>query len=124
MKPRPALVFAIHPVQHQHVQVHVEIERRAKALNECDDAAPGAGFAREARTVDQVGFDGTDHNRPLLRPRWECSVRPLYRQRYPLHPGSPQIAHSCSLFETNVRVLFCFLADLAIQSNNPNLAFL
>ena len=62
MKPRPTLVFAIHPVQHQHVQVHVEIERRAKALNECDDAAPGAGFAREACTVDQVGFDGTDHN--------------------------------------------------------------
>ena len=35
--------------------MHVEIKRRAKALNECDDPAPGAGFAREACTMDQVG---------------------------------------------------------------------
>jgi hypothetical protein len=58
----------IHPVQKQHVKVDVQVQRRAKALNQRHGPGRGAG-AREAGLADEIVRDGPVHHAEDLR---EC----------------------------------------------------
>ena len=56
MEDRFALAGAIHPIEHQAMQMDVEIGGRAKALDERDRTGVGCA-AFESRLLDQKGGD-------------------------------------------------------------------
>ena len=62
MKARPAVMPSVDTVQHQHVQMDVQVQGAAEALDQGDDAGPCAIGGFQARALCQVGLDGaSDH---------------------------------------------------------------
>jgi len=57
---RSGLLMAYLNVQHQHKWVHIEVERRAEALDECDHAAAGVVLAPLSGPMNEIGFNGAD----------------------------------------------------------------
>jgi len=62
METRPAVFPGVDPIQHQHVQVHIEVQRAAEALDEGDDAGAGTIGGLQTRPLRKAGLYGSgDH---------------------------------------------------------------
>jgi len=54
MKSRTVLLQRIDPVQNQHVQAHIDVQRAAETLDQGDDAGSNAAAGRETCAVRQM----------------------------------------------------------------------
>jgi hypothetical protein len=59
---RPALVFDIHAVEHERVDVHIQIQRRAEALDDRHGPAAAPGGTRPPRATPQEREYGPDED--------------------------------------------------------------
>ena len=50
------------PVQHDHVQVNVEVERAAEPMDQGHDTCPGAAVTFQSRLLNEMGLDGSNDN--------------------------------------------------------------
>ena len=58
MEGRPIAVKGVGAVQEQHVQMYVQVQGRAEALNQRDCSGMGTRGHGEARSVNYEGRDG------------------------------------------------------------------
>ena len=63
MEPRSVLLQRIDPVQDQHVQVDVQVQRAAKTLDEGHDPGARTAAGRESCPAGEIGLDGADDDR-------------------------------------------------------------
>ena len=62
MKSGPVAAEAVRTIQEQHVQVDIEVQSRAEALDQGDCAAAGAGGHGQAGLANHERRDGTLHH--------------------------------------------------------------
>jgi len=81
----------VDPVQDQHVQMHVEIERTAETLDEGDDAGAGTAAGGKPCAMRQVGLDGADDDGEAategIGPAGEEQAQRLGEAQHPLADG-------------------------------------
>ena len=64
MKTGLVVLHCVHPVQDDHVEVNVKVQRTAKALNEGHHAGSGPGSTGQSRALNQIGLNGSrDHRK-------------------------------------------------------------
>ena len=64
MKTGLVVLHCVHPVQDDHVEVNVKVQRTAKALNEGHHAGSGPGRTGQSRALNQMGLNGSrDHRK-------------------------------------------------------------
>jgi hypothetical protein len=77
----------IHPVQEQHVEVHVQVQRRAETLHQCHRAGL-AGGAGEACLVDEAPRDrpvhDAEHQRQGIRISRQQKPQRVRQRQHPL----------------------------------------
>jgi hypothetical protein len=66
MKSTATTTEGVDPIKEQHVQVNIQVQRGAEALDQGNGAGAGAGRNSQARVVDQEGRDtALDHRQHL-----------------------------------------------------------
>jgi len=87
MEARPATIPAVDPIEHQHVQVHIQVQRAAESLDEGDDASAGAVGGLHARMLREVGlYCSGDHGQATAQ-----SLRPAGRLAKRMRSGQGKV---------------------------------
>ena len=69
MKTGLVVLHCVHPVQDDHVEVNVKVQRTAKALNEGHHAGSGPGSTGQSRALNQIGLNGSRDHREATTER-------------------------------------------------------